>query len=291
MKKTIAILLAVCLLMLAGCDTAPKTETRYFLTETLMEYGDGQSQRTVNHYTEDWVTSGYSLYRNGELAAETTIELDDHGYPLRATQTVGEASAVQEYKNTYDADGNRTRTEVWNDGVLAYTTDYTYENGHLAAQRQVTATANGERVVEITFNGDGKILSQKNIDQEGNAYGVDYTYNEDGDVILGVNYYLGDGLPCHTDTVTEYDDQGRKSKETVTDYDAEENIRESYYTLYTYDGLTETGETYRDGEIVSRAVVTYDENGNKQTMETTTWPGESVIRFAYTYAAAEVPVK
>lgn len=290
MKKTTAILLAACLLLaLVGCE-AP-TETKYFLTETLMEYGEGQSQRTVNHYTEDWTTSGYSVYLNGELDSETTIELDEHGYALRATQTRSGVTTVQEYKNTYDENGRRTRSETWNDGTLAYATDYTYEDGHLASQRQVTATAGGDRIAEIRFTEDGKVLSQKNIDPEGNESGIDFTYNEDGNVILGVNYYMGDGKPCHTDTVTEYDDQGRQIKSTVTDYDSEENVTRSYYTLYTYDGSTEIAEVYQDEELSSRTVRTYDEAGNLISAETTSYPGEGVMRLTYTYQAVQVPVK
>ena len=189
-------------------------------------------------YNEDgsWVGIEYDLYENEVIEihsdAEGNVELD------------------RRYEHTYDADGNKTLTKTYDNGVLTEEVEYfvgSDEYGSWSMSGKTTVYhEDGSKTVsdqdleatwssEITYDASGNVVEELR---------YEYQYNEDGDSIgskgykngklieevqgiMGENgeatgllwiYYNEDG----TKTVDEYDEFFDLVKETV--YDAAGNV-------------------------------------------------------------------
>jgi phage terminase large subunit-like protein len=96
---------------------------------------------------------------------------------------------------------------------------------------------------------------------------TDYTFDEYGDIVKRKKREPnGNSLPDEKSeyTITEYNEQGWKKKETTHYYwDWEtppEHLNTTYYT-YTNKGKTETAKTFDGKKLSSTTITNYDDNG------------------------------
>ncbi len=261
MKRYLVLLLA--LVLLSGCTTAPQPteppKPQYVMTEANYQFPNGNSMRMVYHLDEQWRVCGYTTYRNGATEGETTsYTFDEHGYTILETTVSGTETHEAFTVNTYDDEGRRIRAEQ--DRV---TMDYTYEDGHLATLTQVQdLDINGVFTTVTHYNANGDITFSETTGNDGSVpSSVTQTFDENGRLLKTVQVQYGTD---RTETVPEYDDQGRIVKSTQTYSNAE---GEAYMTLvntYTYsdDGLVCTKITTEGDRETAYQVTTCDQVGN-----------------------------
>lgn len=260
MKMILSLILAVVtLLSLAAC--ADKTETRYILTDFETTMSDGTVQKTVHHYTDDWIMTGSTVYRDGEVEMEIVCELNDRGDPKSITYTMGDLVQAEEYVSVYDDNGNITHTDIYTDGekTASTTTQRTYdENGVLTSMVQTTAN----HIQEYHYNPDGTIakmvwtLLDMNTTQT-----TEYTYDEQGNEIRTASYN-GSGVLI-SESNSSYDDQGHILVSVDTRYNDDGTPAETSAAEYTWEGLVKTTHVINpDGTETSWAVTEYDQAGN-----------------------------
>ncbi len=187
------------------------------------------------------------------------------------TEAVTEAAKVQRglmKQTVYDAEGNET-----------YRTKYTYENGLLVRERNYT-DGRGTDMKVYTYNQNGLVIQEKYTFDEIASAGWTTTYEYDGEgrVILRRDVYDSD-KPMD-ETRTEYDEQGRisreESRDRVTTYTYSEN--NSYISMTVYkneDTVTKLERTlddrgniirersYRNEELTHDFVYEYNEDGQQ----------------------------
>lgn len=256
MKKILSILLAaVLLLTLAACSK--QTEVRYILTDFETVMADGNVQKTVHHYNDDWVMTGSTVYRNDEVEMEITYELNDRGDVSAITYTMGDQVQVEEYVSVYDDNGNLTCTDVYVDGekTASTTTQRTYdENGVLTSMIQTT-TAN---IMEYTYNPDGTTAKMVwTVLDLGVSQTTEYTYDDQGNEIRTATYNEAGVLVNETNS--SYDEDGHILVSVDTRYNDDGTPVETSAAEYTWDGLVKTTHS---SDSNSWAVTEYDEGGN-----------------------------
>lgn len=289
MKKSLcAIMILAAMLGIAGCGT--KTETKYFLTETVYEFAPDMVNKTVYHYDENWKETGYTEYVNDEVNREVTYSYDEAGNQTMNIVS-GDQTGTVRYASAMNEDGTVAKLEMYQDEVLYSTTEYTYdEAGNLSYQCQTNALFG--MVSEIWFTADGKILSTQNTGSDGSVSGADYTYDENGLQTGYVNYYTADGLPATTEVAREYNEEGKLVRETTTEYDSDGNVTRSYHSETTYEGNQEFTTSYQeDGQIAIEVTKTYDEAGNLICQESQSAGMDYVVRMTYTWEAVELPAE
>ena len=294
-KLTVALLSLLLIFSLAACETQPEAEIRFVPLEATHEMAPDYVLKYVYHYDENWTQTGMTTYMNGELSQKTSYELDPESKQiLKMTATAPDgATAEIEYRHTYDENGNVILTQQYAEGILATTTEYTYDpDGNRLSQTQKNPS-NGTTST-ITFDSDGNILRSETVSEArgvrpASHSWVEYTYDGSGNQIKAENYYNnGDG--CVT-TITEYDSQGRKVKSTATDsFRGTPNLDET--REYTWEGNTETEKVYSgDGTLQLTGTKTYDEYGNLLVSESVSALTGSVSRSTTTWQKIEVPGK
>jgi len=205
--------------------------------------------------------------RGESSPAQTTYTYNGEGQVLTetdpaVTNPITGVTHQLQIANTYDGDGNLTRT-VQSDltgGDASRTVTYTYD----ARDRQATVTNNGVLTSSTVYNGDGEETENKT------ASGADYHffYDDEGN-LLSVWLYGFVGNPANPGTPRNvelnaygYDWAGR----LVWQLNA---MDEAITYDYTYDGLLadETFPYYIDPDTgVQRSIplhtYTYDDSGN-----------------------------
>lgn len=286
MKKTFALLLAVCLLLgLAACDSQPKTETQYVMETQLYEAPDsGVYRRTVFSYTDEGKIESMIVYENDEETGRVDYELNEDGLLWKQISTEASGTTeTMEYTYTLDAGGNPTVVEQTVNGEPYATSQRTYDaEGNLAAS-ETTYTQSG-MTSTITYTASGDILTMETDYGTGQVFTTEYTYDEAGNPLTCVTV----DASGRRETVYAYDGQGRQIK--TTEYLEDGSVGQSSET--SYDGLAETSRSYgSDGTMNSYTVITRDEHGNTLTQEFYTADGSLMFRQSFTWRAVEVPVE
>ncbi len=284
MKKILAYVLAACLLLtLAACDTEPKTETRYVMATQIYEMPeDGIRRETVFHYTAEGKIESMVVTENGEEVGRVEYVMNEEGMVWKQITTEGGTTSTTEYAYTLDDAGNPIRTEQTVDGAPYSVNEYTYDaDGNLATGKTTNALMG--MTSTITYTPSGDILKQESDYGEGRVFSTEFTYDDEGKLLLSVTNDAGG----RRETRYEYDSQGREIKST--EYLADGTVNQ--YSESSYDGLTETKRNYKgDGTPLAWAVTTRDEHGNTLVQEHYYQEDELMFRQSYTWLAVEVTV-
>lgn len=296
MKKLTAIALAlVMLLALTACEKQPETEVKYLPLEVTHEMAPDYTVKYVYQYDENWNQTLFTEYVNDEPENETSYIMDlENKQILKIISTSPDGSTFEiEYKNTYDPKGNLILREQFSEGILAISTEYTYDaDGNMLSITQKNPSNSSTSI--LTYDGNGHLLRMENImeavgERAASRAWTEYTYDENGNQIQSVNYY--NNGENRTTQVTEYDDLGRKTKQVVTDdYGGTETIRNIH--SFTWEGNTET-ETICGvaGNVLMTCTRTYDDAGNLLVSENNATGDDFVQRTTYTWQKVELPVK
>lgn len=196
MKKIVAFLLAVCMLLsLVACgETTGSTA------------GGSAEEEAVTIY----VVTERKQYVDGVLSGHTVVTYDDKARPLTITQ---EEIGVQtkEIALTYDEHGNRTQkmtttTMAGRDEPYQYQSDYT-----------------------LTYT-DG-LLTHCQVPGEDSVAGMDFVYDEAGR-LTGIQFDEAQTERAYAYWIHfAYDDQGRLAEETLCKKLPENQANPYYYTL------------------------------------------------------------
>ena len=259
MKKLVAILL---ILVLAASVTAcgPKTQEVYVMTESLRTIGEAEV-RTEYSYAQDGTVTEIKLYLNDQVM-RTTVNRVSNGIQYVTVKDSSGTISNQAVESVYNEAGQLTLVTTIYDGMNTVTNQYTYnEAGNVS--KIVTKSPDGEVVTTYTYDENGNLISQLQIDDAEDTYlRVDSVYNEESYVIKESTY-------------------------------SAENVLESYVEILYAKNNTEKTTTHFDGEgnpTGEVVITTYDEHGNP-VKEVTPIDGEVAQTVINTYVMMEVPVK
>ncbi len=261
-----------------GTKEVTEYDTNWNLIFSAYYDADGSVLHSTSYeYNEEYTWMSETFYSGEMLAAERTYSIDADGvtelltektynedgswigmeYDLYGNQVIeiqsdaeGNVELDRRYEHTYDAEGNRTLTKTYNNGVLVEEVEYLFgsdDNGSWSMSGKTTVYhEDGTKTVsdsdseatwstEITYDADGNVLEEIR---------YEYDKNEDGDSTGSRGYKNGklfvetkvitgsDGettgihwIDYHDDgtkTVTEYDDMFELISKTV--YDAAGNV-------------------------------------------------------------------
>lgn len=262
MKKWISLLLMLAVLLtLTACKPAEPSE-----------------MKTIYVLLEKKCTKSFSSSKKIHIAERNTY--DKQGRLIqRELGSEGGKMVVQIPE--HDEYGRVTHMTMVEDD-LTNTWEYTYDSyGNLSLERQLT---NGELhwMQEWIYDADGKLLRMV---IESNPVRTTYTYVYENGVIVQeiiVEEIIGSqkkGQEIVYDQVEEYDEQGRRIKQTR--YRNGEVVQIWTYS-YSEDGLT----TYTQFAGITIAE-TVDENGNLVRYEQSS--RSSTLLYEYTYQAIQIP--
>lgn len=263
MKRLISVILLLLsvLLTLTACHSAPTTEpetemkTIYVLLEKkcTKSYQNSKAFYVAerNTYDEQGRLLQRELGHQGGSMFVQTPELDEYGRVVRMTRV---------------------------DGDQTYNWEYTYDPyGNLTLERQLT---NGDLhwMQEWIYDADGKLRSMV---IESYVENTTYAYVYENGVIVQeiIASNLRDEVTVY-DQVEEYDEQGRRIKQTRYQNGA---VVQTYQYTYSEDGLT----TYTQFNGITIAE-TVDEHGNLVRYEQSS--RSSTLLYEYTYQAIQIPV-
>lgn len=266
LKKLFSIVLAIgILLTLAACHSAPTTapETEMKTIYVLLEKKCTESYKNSKHF---YIAERNTYDEQGKLIQR---ELGFEGGKM-----IVQIPELDEYCRVV----RMTRV----DGDQTHTWEYTYDQyGNLTLERQLT---NGDLhwMQEWIYDAEGKLLSMV---IESNPVKTSYTYVYENGVIVQeiiVQEIITSQQRAEVivyDQVEEYDEQGRRVKQTR--YQNGEVVQVYQYS-YSEDGLT----TYTQFGGITVAE-TVDENGNLVRYEQT--GRDSTLLYEYTYQAIQIP--
>lgn len=185
-----------------------------------------------------------------------------------------------------------TVTFVWDDNgrivsVLeqsnggSYGIAYVYDEAGRCVERSVTRDDALASRTELTYDADGRLLTERTCLPDGKVSGEKTnTYNDKGDLIAQTSKWMGSSPSVQKYSYT-YDESGRPSIRVTLDEKGKQIAR----LKYTYDDegrvLSET--SYGGTDQPTRIEYTYDENGNL-IQEQLFQSGETAARTTtYTY--------
>lgn len=257
MKKVIAFIAILVLLMgLAACGK--ETETRYLESTVVQEYiGAVTFHREYDYDKEGRMIS--SVVTDGQLESLVKYSYTDHSVLMEITQN-GETGTMKQVFER-DESGNIVHVETFEDDVLVYISDSTFdENGNMLVNVQETVAT-------------------------GSVFTTTYTYDENGNRVKVVYDYGSGG------TVTEntYDESGQLLSSTESDLSGTLKTREEHSR--NEDGTELVSHYDAQGQLTATDHITYDEAGNMILCESYDTEGELVYRATYTYIKIEVPVE
>lgn len=288
-KRLFSLLLALAVLFsFAGC-AGPKTETKYILMEFETTMFNGFVQKTVHHYDENWVMTGSTVYRDGDVDTEIVYEQNERGDVVSITYTTAGQTQKEEYICTYDEKGNLVQIDTYVDGEKASstTTERTYdENGVLVSQIQRSEQA----IYEHYYNPDGSVAKQvAHILYLDDIQTTEYTYDENGNETRIVVYDASGNLV--SETSASYDKDGRILVSVDTSYNENGTPVTSSTSEFTWEGLVKTAHILNtDGTETHRTVTEYDEAGNIIRHEI--YSGDQLHnKQVMIYQKVEIPVK
>lgn len=273
---------------LTACS-GQEVEAKYILTEFETVVPDGSVQKTVHHYNEDWVLTGSTVYRDGEINMEIVYELNEHGDLASITCTTADLTQTEEHVCSYDDRGNLIRTEIYMNGeqTASTTTEYVFDPDNVLISM---VQHSGQAVYEHFYNPDGTVAKMVYTVADWDVQQTTlYTYDENGSEIRSETYNQAGTLIMETNS--SYDKAGRIQVSVDTRYNEDGTPAESTAAEYTWDGLIRTTHSIgQDGTETIRAITEYDAFGNILRHEI--YNGQQLMsRQVMTYQAVEIPVE
>ena len=289
MKKNLALILALCLL-LCGCGRENPAETTLTPEETaaptLETENSGEGEGILDPTTEIRYLIVKKIVTNdaGQELWGTDFSYDDSGFCTQEREYSNIGSASYSRVNSPDMLGRIGSSLFTEADGSQYTVFYTYDDFDRCIREDVTYEDGTQEYTEYTYNDHNQYLTLKQY-MGGELimdYGFSYTYDGEGRQV-SMDEYLGGELMYHV--AFTYDAEGREIGTVTSLVNGEVQSR----TESHWDGLTETRYFYsgEDAEPFMVSVFTYDDNGNVVFEETR--QGETVInRAEYIYEPFEV---
>ena len=289
MKKILALILALCLL-LCGCAKDEPTEstpgTQGTEAPVIETENSGEGEGILDPTTEIRYLIVKKIVTNdaGQELWGTDYSYDDSGFCTQEREYSNIGSASYSRVNSPDMLGRIGSSLFTETDGSQYTVFYTYDDFDRCVREDVTYEDGTQEYTEYTYNDQGQYLTLKQYiaGELIMDYSFSYTYDGSGRQV-SMDEYLGGELMYHV-TFT-YDDEGRETGTVTSLVNGEVQSR----TESHWDGLTETRYFYsgEDTEPFMVSVFTYDGNGNVVFEETR--QGETVInRAEYIYEPFEV---
>ncbi len=265
MKKLFP-LLAVTVLLLAGCnkpvetptETAQPTTTQkqtktIYVHESVTHHTGGKTSKTQYIYNDADLLTDVVVYDGDTETHRYQVTCDGIGNPVRWEND----QSATEY--VYDEQGHITCTKVFNAGELLSTTEQVWAGGLRISVTANSPTRDYEHRTEYTYDDQGCMIRQ--------------------------DLYIAGQLSSYS--LCQTDEDGRL--ERTDTYAPEGALRSS--TLYTYQDNAER-RTFLDeaGKVTQSTLLTYDDAGNLLTSRTTTLQGELISGESHTWRAIEVPL-
>lgn len=167
----------------------------------------------------DYSVEGVVLTFNGYV-------YDESGLLIRESYTEGEV-VHYDYENSYDANGNRIKSEFKaQDGDYVYV--YSYNDEGRLVNEQGTVPGDYWYNVDYTYNADGQLTQEVYTDNEESRYTTDYTYDNAGNCIKEETNGSDGTKEIYTQ---EYDANGNVTKEVLTSPDGTVQTIEWQYAL------------------------------------------------------------
>ena len=291
-KKLFALLLALIMAFaLIACES--ETEYEYRILDMTTTLFNGSVNKTEYHYNENWVLTGMTVSADGQIQQEITVVLNEHGNPRTFTYTMADGTVVEEeYESTYDAKGNLTHQEVFQNGTLTSTLDQTFD----AEGTRLTQTATnhsypgGGIITEYVYNADGTTASMTMTTGDLGTSRIEYTYDDNGNQVRSVTTNeLGTII---SETNTSYNQEGQKTLSVDTIYDENGVPMATSAAEYTWEGnvVTTRGLNPDGSRDDNYSITEYDEAGNMIRSEI--YAGDQLMTSQVcTYEKVEVPTK
>ena len=289
MKKILALILALCLL-LCGCAKDEPTEstpgTQGTEAPVIETENSGEGEGILDPTTEIRYLIVKKIVTNdaGQELWGTDYSYDDSGFCTQEREYSNIGSASYSRVNSPDMLGRIGSSLFTETDGSQYTVFYTYDDFDRCVREDVTYEDGTQEYTEYSYNDQGQYLTLKQYiaGELIMDYSFSYTYDGSGRQV-SMDEYLGGELMYHV-TFT-YDEEGRETGTVTSLVNGEVQSR----TESHWDGLTETRYFYsgEDTEPFMVSVFTYDGNGNVVFEETR--QGETVInRAEYIYEPFEV---
>lgn len=266
-----------------------------FRSQVQRSFDDNGNVLTEKYTASDnsWNTTENTYDENGRLLTEKykssggsdtllTNTYDEKGLLLSAVSTNG-GKKTREERYTYDQKGRAIQEYVWrldlgDNTVTASTTDLTYdENGNILTQYQVDLDGYWSKL-ESTYTADGKLLTENRSEANGYTSSTQNTFDEKGRLVSCVDIFDGNRY------TSAFEYTANQTKVTVTDPEgrAETTLR----TVNAAGDLLELVFTSADGST-DREVRTYDDAGNLLTYQAY-YDGALSSSYSYTYSYTEL---
>lgn len=262
MKKLFP-LLAVTVLLLAGCNKPVETPTETTQpTTTQKQTKTLYVHESVTHNTGGKISKTEYLYDSADRLTDVVVynkDTESHRYQVTCDE-IGNpirwesADSATEY--AYDEEGHITCTKVYSGDTLLSTTEQVWADG---LRISVTAQARGfENRTEYTHDEQDRLIRQ--------------------------DLYMDGQLTSYS--LYQTDDSGRPTR--ADSYTPEGTLTKS--TVYAYQDNCER-RTFldADGKLTQSTLLTYDDFGNLLTSNTTNLQGELISGEVHTWRAIEVP--
>lgn len=259
MKKIIAALLALTLMLcLTACGGA-KTETIYVQTQSVRTIGEAVI-RTEYTYGKTGRLVTMKMYFNDELYQTMSNRTSNGVVYMTITDAEGN-SYIQSSVTTYDSEGRLSKMEIYSSGSTVTRTSYTYDDQDRILTEE-TLTTEGTTKTAYTYDEAGNVIAMESANADtGEFVRIEYTYDDRGYVTLE----------------KELDQEGAVLSSIAYTYEGESVRIQTHYD----DQGEPTGQVDR---------LEYDEHGNL-VKETTMQDGEVAQTIVSTYEAMEVPVE
>ena len=231
------------------------------------------TEESISRYNEDDElirTTVYYYNENGDMVIEENKIDDGEVYEFELTQYnqdgLPETETIiyvgNEYNDgefevtierTYDDNGNEVETKTYHNGELEYDTTREYdENGNEVTVHINDGEGNEKNVIVKEYNEQGDLI------KETNSQVTSY----DGDMHKEERYFDKEGN--EEKSVHTIERTSENGEQTVTVYEYKDNSLEKE-TVYEDGNITT--ETIYDRENNEKEIITYDQDGNVESME------------------------
>lgn len=209
------------------------------------------------------------------------------------------------FSKTYSESGMVIYEESTDDfGELISSITYEYDkNDNAVMLKNTKADGTNQLVSYMEYNENGKPISESGVFSDTIKFHYQFTYNEQGDVILASGVTNGDSTT--NSVIYKYDDQGRKLSQLTPDieelgtfyiYNKKGALVERIdslgiggvtKTVYEYDfkGRMESYTFYSDGEIMNRTIYNKSYNKIKTTYFSSEGKPDREMKYEYKFDA------
>lgn len=245
----------------------------YTLFTELGDYKDAAKLAARFHYVPNTITDNY-VDAEGKRIEKATHTYNEKNLPVSCVYVCGDYRHTCTY--TYNDSYKITRLYCADTDGLEEYSEYEYDgNGNLIREANVLEDGSSYSYA-YTYNDKGYVATTVAITADGRSYLSEYTYDENGNEILCIT--ASDGMTVSYESV--YDNEGKK----ITEYQKDENGNEITRNTYTYD---EKGRNIKEsyfvmGEESGYYEYTYDDKDQLLREYFSIGEGEYII-YEYTY--------